>query len=363
MISPGKIIIDVPCKKLSTQELRHAKKETPQLFGTLIREIFMPGRKTPVYIELQSDPCIQQIEIQQSAWTPDVNVTCVLTDDGHWIVSAIRNIPAEQPLVEAEHRSDGVVKHDWADLATSKWLDMQQQFSDQLQQEQAMREQLQKEVFEKLQHFSNQFTQEQAVCQQLSDQLRQEQTLHHQQLSQMSDTNSRQQEQLLRLTMRITSLEQKATLGLKEEIQRLCQHVDKLEESYLSRESSSQQTVDKHIATIKDDQARLNSQIQTLQKEVQAAATQRLSKEVIALENLHEVGGRWPLPRLLNCLFACRHRRWSGHVWVMHLLKQQNLLERSRGLQRSLAMQQSHHRLDFLTLYNLIYLLLHHMCL
>lgn len=308
MILAGDVILDVPCKRLSTQELRHAKKETPQLFGTVIREIFVPGRKTPVYIELQCDSRVQQIEIHQSAWTPDVNVTCILSDDGHWIVSAIRNISAEQPLVQAEHRSDTAVKHDWADLATAKWADMQQQFSDQLQQEQAMRGQLQKELIDKLQHLSNQFTQEQSRRQQLSDQLRQEQTVRQQlekavadrqqQLSQMSDTNSRQQEQLLRLTTRITSLEQKAVLGLKEEVQQLSQHVGKLEETYLSRDRSLQQT-DKQIASIKDDQARLNSQIQTLQKEVQAAATQRLSKEVIALYKLHSVGGRWPLPRLL----------------------------------------------------------------
>lgn len=319
MISPGNIIIDVPCKRLNTHELRHAKKETPHLFGTVIREVYVPGRKTPVYIELQCDPCKQQIEIHQSAWTPDVNVTCVLTDDGRWIVSAIRNISAEQPLVQAEHRSDTVVKHDWADLATSKWLELQQQLSDQLQQEQAMREQLQKQFFDKLQQISNQFTEEQNRRQQLSDQLKQEQSVRQQlekdvadkqqQLSQMSDTNSRQQEQLLRLTTRLTSLEQKATLGLKEEVQRLSQHVVKLEESSLSRDSSLQQT-DKQIAGITDDHARLSTQIQTLQKEVQTIATQRLPKEVHCSLFMPHASFNFS-----NCCkFAYRHRGWSGHA-------------------------------------------------
>lgn len=251
MIAAGHTVIDVPCKKLSTQELRHARKDTPQLFGTVIREIYLSNRKTPVYIELLCDPCIQQTEVQQTSWGPDVNVTCVLTEDCRYVVTAVRDICTEQPLIQTEHRTDNFVRYDWAELATNRMMDMQQQLLGVLGEEREKRQQLQEDLADT-----------------------------EQQLSQMSRTSSAQQEQLLRLTTRLTKLEQTvpASSVLQDQVQRMSTQLNKLEHAV--KDSSSQQAADKQMVSIRDEHARLTSQMQVLQRDVHAAATQRLPKEV-----------------------------------------------------------------------------------
>ena len=84
----------------------------------------------------------------------------------------------------------------------------------------------------------------------------------------MSHINSAQQEQLLRLTTRLTSLEQTvpATSVMQDQIQRMSTQLHKLEHAI--KDSSSQQAFDNQVVSIRDDHALLSSQMQVLQKDV-----------------------------------------------------------------------------------------------
>ena len=101
----------------------------------------------PSCLALSSEKFSCPVERHLFSWNCNVTLTysrrlgaqmsmskCVCTDDSHWIVSATRNISAEQPLVQAEPRTDNTVKYEWVELATSKMLDMQQ-LQGQLEQE------------------------------------------------------------------------------------------------------------------------------------------------------------------------------------------------------------------------------------